>query len=61
LIELGNEELLAGNIVEKFINTTYSIAKDLSITFSTEIRKRMQKLNNQSFMVSHLIKIITMN
>ena len=29
--ELGNEELSVSCIVEKFINTTNSIAKDLSI------------------------------
>jgi hypothetical protein len=37
--EFGNEELSIDCIIEKFINTTNSIAKDLSITSSTEIKK----------------------
>jgi len=39
--ELGNGELSEDSIVGKFINTTNSIAKDLSITSSVEIRKAM--------------------
>ena len=38
--EIENEELSIDCVIEKFINTTNSIAKDLSIiTSSTEIRK----------------------
>ena len=37
--EIGNEELSIDCVIEKFINTTNSIAKDLSITSSTEIIK----------------------
>jgi len=43
--ELGNEELSADSIVEKFINTTNSIAKELSITSPTEIRKAMFRMS----------------
>jgi len=39
--ELGNRELSAGCIVEKFINTTNSIAKGHLITSLTEIRKAL--------------------
>ena len=38
--ELENEELSVGCIIEKFINATNSIAKDLPIISSTEIRKK---------------------
>jgi len=37
--EIRNEELSKDCVIEKSINTTNSIAKDLSITSSTEIRK----------------------
>ena len=37
--ELGNEELSKDCVIEKFINTNNSIAKDLSIISSAEIRK----------------------
>jgi len=43
--ELGNEEFSADSIVEKFINTTNSNAKNLSITSLIEIRKVMFKLS----------------
>jgi len=43
--QLGNGELSADSIVEKFFNTTNSIAKDLSITSSTEIRKAMFRIS----------------
>jgi len=48
--ELENGELSTDNIVEKFINTSNSIAKDLSITSSTEIRIR-----KAMFRISHKI------
>jgi len=38
--ELGNEELSIDYVIEKkFINTTNSMAKNLLMTSSTEIRK----------------------
>ena len=46
--ELGNEELSVDCVIEKFINITNSIAKDLSIISSIEIRK-------SKFGISHKI------
>jgi len=43
--ELGNREHSKDCIVEKVINTTNSIAKDLSIISSTEIRKTMFRMS----------------
>jgi len=43
--EIGNEELSINCVIEKFINTTNSIAKDLSIISSTEIRKTMLRMS----------------
>jgi hypothetical protein len=37
--EIGNEELSANGIVEKFIDITNSITKNLSIISSIEIRR----------------------
>jgi len=48
-LELGNEDLSTDSIVEKFINITNSIAKDLSIASSIEIRKAMLKMSHQNF------------
>jgi len=42
---LENGEHSVDCIVEKFINTTNSITKDLSITSSTEIRKAMFRMS----------------
>jgi len=42
---LGNREHSKDCIVEKVINTTNSIAKDLSIISSTEIRKTMFRMS----------------
>ena len=42
--EIGNEELSIDCGIEKFINITNSIAKDLSITSSIEIRKAMFRM-----------------
>ena len=50
--EFGNEELSIDCIIEKFINTTNSIAKDLSITSSTEIRKTMFRMSPQNLLSS---------
>ena len=49
--ELGNEELSEESIVEKFISTTNSITKDLSITSSTKIRKAVFRDVPQNFIV----------
>jgi hypothetical protein len=46
---LGNEELSADYIVEKFINTTNFIIKDLSITSSTEIRKAIFRISRKIY------------
>jgi len=47
--EIGNEELSIDCVIEKFINTTNSIAKDLSITSSTEIRKAIFKMSRKNY------------
>jgi len=47
--EIGNEELSIDCVIEKFINTTNSIAKDLSITSSSEIRKAMFRMSQKNY------------
>jgi len=47
--ELGNEEFSIDCVIEKFINTTNSISKDLSITSSTEIRKAMFRMSQKFY------------
>jgi len=47
--EIENEELSIDCVIEKFINTTNSIAKDLSITSSTEIRKAMFRMSRKFY------------
>ena len=47
--EIGNEELSMDCVIEKIINTTNSIAKDLSITSSTEIRKVMLRMSQKIY------------
>jgi len=47
--EIGNEELSIDCVIEKFINITNSIAKDLSITSSTEIRKAMFRMSRKIY------------
>jgi len=47
--EIENEELSIDCVIEKFINTTNSIAKDLSITSSTEIRKAMFRMSRKIY------------
>ena len=47
--EIGNEELSIDCVIEKFINTTNSIAKDLLITSSTEIRKAMFRMSRKIY------------
>ena len=47
--EKGNEELSIDCVIEKFINATNSIAKDLSITSSTEIRKAMFRMSRKIY------------
>jgi len=47
--EIGNEELSIDCIIEKFINPINSIAKDLSITSSTEIRKAMFRMSQKIY------------
>ena len=47
--EIGNVELSIDCVIEKFINTTNSIAKDLSITSSTEIKKAMFRMSRKIY------------
>jgi len=47
--EIGNEELSIDCVIEKFINTTNSITKDLLITSSTEIRKAMLRMSQKIY------------
>ena len=47
--EIGNKELSIDCVIEKFINTTNSIAKNLSITSSTEIRKAMFRMSHKIY------------
>ena len=53
----SNDELSTDSIVEKFISTTNSIAKDLSILTSTEIRKAMFRMSRKIYCLQN-IKII---
>ena len=46
--EIGNVELSIDCVIEKLINTN-SIAKDLSITSSTEIRKAMFRITRKIY------------
>jgi hypothetical protein len=54
--EIENEELSIDCVIEKFINTTNSIAKDLSITSSTEIRKAMFRMSCKKFISLQKVK-----
>ena len=57
--EIDNEELsIECCVIEKFISTTNSIAKDLSITSSTEIRKAMFRMSRKIYMVFKRLKHI---
>ena len=56
--EIGNEELLIDCVIEKFINTTNSIAKDLSITSSIEIRKAMFRMSWKIYCLQKVKHII---
>ena len=47
--ELENEELSVDSIYENFINTINSIAKDLSITSSTEIGKAIFRISRKIY------------
>ena len=47
--ELGNKELSIDCVIEKFINTTNSIVKDLSIISSKEIRKAMFRMSRKIY------------
>jgi len=46
---LGNGELSEDSTVEKFINSTNSITKDLLITYLTEIRKTMLRMSRKIY------------
>jgi hypothetical protein len=50
--KFGNDELSTNSIVEKFINTNISIAKNLLITSSTEIRKAMFRMSPKNILFS---------
>ena len=56
--ELGNEELSADGMVEKFINTINSITKDFSITSSTETRKLMFRMSRKIYCLQKVKHII---
>jgi len=56
--ELRNEEHSEDTIIEKFINTTNSIAKDWSITSSTEIRKTMFRMSHKIYCLQKVKKHI---